>query len=109
MYLCAQAVGLCTNSCSNALRALEVYYTSGVPLSDYKLPASPRSGYRFLLIGLVRDRAELYERINQRVEAMFKAGLPEEYKKLRAMGYSSACPGLSAIGYREFSIWNHFN
>ena len=86
------------------LRALEVYYTSGSPLSDYKLPASPRSGYRFLLIGLVRDRAELYERINRRVEAMFKAGLPEEYKKLRAMGYSSACPGLSAIGYREFSI-----
>ena len=86
------------------LRALEVYYTSGSPLSDYKLPASPRSGYRFLLIGLVRDRAELYERINRRVEAMFKAGLPEEYKKLKAMDYSSACPGLSAIGYREFSI-----
>ena len=86
------------------LRALEVYYTSGSPLSDYKLPASPRSGYRFLLIGLVRDRAELYDRINRRVEAMFQAGLPEEYKKLRAMGYSPACPGLSAIGYREFSV-----
>ena len=86
------------------LRALEVYCTSGSPLSDYKLPASPRSEYRFLLIGLVRDRAELYERINQRVESMFTAGLPEEYKKLRAMGYSPACPGLSAIGYREFSI-----
>ena len=86
------------------LRALEVYYTSGSPLSDYKLPDKMRSGYRFLLIGLIRDRAELYERINQRVEAMFKAGLPEEYKKLRAMGYSPASPGLSAIGYREFSI-----
>lgn len=86
------------------LRALEVFYTSGSPLSEYKLPDAPRDGYRFLLIGLIRDRAELYERINQRVEAMFKAGLPEEYKKLRAMGYTSACPGLSAIGYREFSI-----
>ena len=86
------------------LRALEVYYTSGSPLSDYKLPDKMRSGYRFLLIGLIRDRAELYERINERVEAMFKAGLPEEYKKLRAMGYSPASPGLSAIGYREFSI-----
>lgn len=86
------------------LRALEVYYTSGTPLSDYKLPDAMRPGYRFLLIGLIRDRAELYERINQRVEAMFKAGLPEEYKKLRAMGYKPDCPGLSAIGYREFSI-----
>jgi len=86
------------------LRALEVYYTAGAPLSDYKLPEKPRSGYRFLLIGLARDRAELYDRINERVEAMFASGLPEEYKKLRTMGYSPACPGLSAIGYREFSI-----
>lgn len=86
------------------LRALEVFYSSGSPLSDFKLPDTVRSGYRFLLIGLIRDRAELYERINGRVEAMFRAGLPEEYKKLRAMGYRSACPGLSAIGYREFSL-----
>ena len=85
-------------------RALEVYYTSGSPLSDYKLPDKTRSEYTFLLIGLIRDRTELYERINERVEAMFKAGLPDEYKKLRAMGYSPDCPGLSAIGYREFSI-----
>ena len=86
------------------LRALEVFYTSGTPLSDYKMPDTMRSSYRFLLIGLIRDRAELYDRINQRVEAMFHAGLPEEYKRLRAMGYSPHCPGLSAIGYREFSI-----
>ncbi len=86
------------------LRALEVFYSSGSPLSDFKLPDTVRSGYRFLLIGLIRDRAELYERINGRVEAMFRAGLPEEYKKLRAMGYRSSCPGLSAIGYREFSL-----
>lgn len=86
------------------LRALEVFYSSGSPLSDFKLPDTVRSGYRFLLIGLIRDRAELYERINGRVEAMFRAGLPEEYKKLRAMGYRSACPGLRAIGYREFSL-----
>lgn len=86
------------------LRALEVFYSSGSPLSDFKLPDTVRSGHRFLLIGLIRDRAELYERINGRVEAMFRAGLPEEYKKLRAMGYRSACPGLSAIGYREFSL-----
>lgn len=86
------------------MRALEVFYTSGTPLSDYKLPDTMRPGYRFQLIGLIRDRAELYDRINRRVEAMFQAGLPEEYKKLRAMGYDPDCPGLSAIGYREFSI-----
>jgi len=86
------------------LRALEVFYTSGIPLSDFKLSDTKREGYSFLLIGLTRDRAELYERINARVEAMFKAGLPQEYKKLRAMGYSPDSPGLGAIGYREFSL-----
>ncbi len=86
------------------LRALEVYYTSGSPLSDFKLPEKARPGYRFLLIGLIRDRTELYDRINRRVEAMFKAGLPEEYKRLRAMGYTKESPGLSAIGYKEFSL-----
>ena len=86
------------------LRALEVFYTAGAPLSDYKLPDTMRPGYQFTLIGLIRDRAELYDRINQRVEAMFKAGLPQEYKKLRAMGYKPDCPGLSAIGYKEFSL-----
>ncbi|MBQ6673794.1 MAG: tRNA (adenosine(37)-N6)-dimethylallyltransferase MiaA [Spirochaetia bacterium] len=85
------------------LRALEVYYTAGLPLSDYKLPDKMRDIYRFLLIGLARDRAELYDRINNRVETMFQNGLPEEYKKLKAMGYSPDCPGLSAIGYKEFS------
>ena len=78
------------------LRALEVFYSSGSPLSDFKLPDTVRSGYRFLLIGLIRDRAELYERINGRVEAMFRAGLPEEYKKLRAMGYSPLWRNLEA-------------
>lgn len=86
------------------LRALEVYYTSGSPLSDYKLNDTPRKEYRFLLIGLNRDRAELYDRINRRVEMMFEAGLEAEYKKLISMGYSPDSPGLSAIGYREFSI-----
>ena len=86
------------------LRALEVYYTSGTPLSDYKLNETPRKEYRFLLIGLNRDRTELYERINRRVDIMFEAGLEDEYKKLRSMGYNPDSPGLSAIGYREFSI-----
>jgi len=86
------------------LRALEVYYASGVPLSDYKLSEKPRNEYSFLLIGLNRNRTELYDRINRRVDLMFEEGLEDEYKKLRNMGYGTDCPGLSAIGYREFSI-----
>ncbi|MCQ2604513.1 MAG: tRNA (adenosine(37)-N6)-dimethylallyltransferase MiaA [Spirochaetia bacterium] len=86
------------------MRALEVYYSSGRPLSDFQLPDTRRSEYRFFLIGLIRDRAELYSRINDRVDMMFRNGLVEEYKKLRAMGYSPDAPGLGAIGYKEFSL-----
>ena len=48
--------------------------------------------------------AELQERIAQRVEAMFIGELPAEVARLRKMGYENAdCPGMQAIGYREFS------
>jgi tRNA dimethylallyltransferase len=83
-------------------RALEVWYTSGRPLSSYAIPDKEREQYDFLLIGLFREREELYERINIRVDAMFDAGLYDEFLQLRAMGYDSASPGMGGIGYSEF-------
>jgi tRNA dimethylallyltransferase len=83
-------------------RALEVYYASGRPLSDYSIPCRERDLYDFMLIGLIRDRKELYDRINKRVDRMFDEGLYDEFLRLRAMGYGAAAPGMSAIGYREF-------
>ena len=85
-------------------RALEVYHTSGRPLSDFKVPDKMREEYDFLLIGLIRDRDELYSRVNSRVDIMFEKGLVEEYKKLKRMGYSEDDPGMSGIGYSEFSL-----
>lgn len=90
------------------IRALEVLYTSGQPLSSFTLSSRPRKEYSFFLIGLNRDREELYDRINRRVDLMFDAGLPEEYKMLRKMGYNDSSPGLSAIGYREFSLMEKY-
>ncbi len=83
-------------------RALEVYYGSGRPLSSYAERSEPDDSYDFLLAGLTRERAELYERINSRVDQMFAEGLSEEFKKLREMGYGAEDPGMSGIGYREF-------
>ena len=85
-------------------RALEVFYTTGRPLSDYSVPDKMRDCYDFLLIGLTRERPELYSRINQRVDSMFERGLIEEYKSLRKMGYGENDPGLSGIGYSEFVL-----
>ncbi|MFW5693579.1 MAG: tRNA (adenosine(37)-N6)-dimethylallyltransferase MiaA [Alkalispirochaeta sp.] len=84
------------------IRALEVYHTSGNPLSSYTNPSTPRPGVSPVVVGLYRSRDELYRRIAARVERMFKAGLPDEVVRLLEMGYSPSDPGLQTIGYREF-------
>ncbi len=84
------------------LRALEVFRSTGRPLSSYRVPAAPRRDYLCLLIGLERPRAELHERIERRVDAMFDAGLAGEVEALKGMGYGPCDPGMRAIGYREF-------
>jgi tRNA dimethylallyltransferase len=84
------------------LRALEVYEQTGKPVSFYKVPEKQRKEYIFLLIGLKRKRSRLYERIEQRVDILFKNGLPFEVKKLIEMGYNASDPGMKAIGYKEF-------
>jgi len=95
------------------LRALEVYRLSGRPLSSFaRAPVndalasdSPSDRpFRFFLVGLRRSREELYRRINERTAAMFRAGLPDEVKRLFEAGYTPADPGLRAIGYREFFV-----
>lgn len=85
-------------------RALEVFYTSGKPLSSYALLDVPRSQYEFLTIILYRDKDELYRRIDLRVEKMFEEGLAEEIEKLKSMGYTKDTPAMKAIGYSEFFI-----
>jgi tRNA dimethylallyltransferase len=86
------------------LRALEVYRSAGRPLSSFANPDRPRADYSFLVLGLARERPELYRRIDARVQAMFAAGLPREVAGLLARGYGPADPGLRGIGYREFFV-----
>ena len=83
-------------------RALEVYHSSGRKLSSYELPTELREGYGFCTIVLVRDRDDLYSRIDRRVDMMFEAGLEEEVGRLRSMGCTESTPAMKAIGYREF-------
>jgi tRNA dimethylallyltransferase len=83
-------------------RALEVYETSGRPLSSFALPTTYRNGMEPLSIGLVRETAELKSRICTRVRQMFADGLVDEIRSLVAMGGSLEWPGLQGIGYKEF-------
>lgn len=84
------------------LRALEVYRSSGRPLSVFTNPTTPRRDYRFLLLGLALERGRLYERIERRVERMFREGLVGEAGSLLNRGLGFDDPGMRGIGYREF-------
>jgi tRNA dimethylallyltransferase len=90
------------NDTYRILRALEVYYSSGRPLSEFRVPGRPRRGLNPLVLGLHREREELYRRIDERVDRMWEAGLVEEVRRLIDEGYREKDPGLKGIGYREF-------
>jgi tRNA dimethylallyltransferase len=81
------------------IRALEVIMTTGRKFSEQR--GQTESPYHLITIGLERPRAELYERVDQRIEMMFANGFLDEVKSLLAKGYSPSLPTMSAIGYRE--------
>lgn len=91
------------NDAYRTIRALEVYTVTGRPRSSFSEPDTLREGIDARVIGLHRDRQELYRRINERVEKMFADGLAEEVAGIIRSGYGKASPGLRAIGYREFA------
>ena len=78
------------------IRALEVFYITGKPLSSQTVQQPPE--WRILEIGLNRDN--LKERILHRTKNMFLSGIIEETKNLISK-YGSALPVLETIGYRE--------
>ena len=86
------------------IRALEVYYETGETITAHNLKTQsipPR--YDPLWIGLdFENRAELYRRIDSRVEIMLEMGLVEEIQSLLARGIPSKCTAMQAIGYKEF-------
>ena len=84
------------------LRALEVFAASGERPSSFRMPRTARAGFHGRVIGLSRPRAELYERINRRVDRMFEDGLVDEVAGLLASGIPPDAPAFSSIGYREF-------
>ena len=83
------------------IRALEVILTTGRKFSEQR--GQIESPYRLITIGLTRPRVELYERVDQRIDAMFANGFVDEVKGLLAspQGCSPTLPSMSAIGYRE--------
>jgi len=81
------------------IRALEVIRSTGRKFSEQR--GQGESAYHLITVGLMRPRAELYERVDKRIDVMFENGFVEEVKTLLAKDYSPSLPTMSAIGYRE--------
>jgi tRNA dimethylallyltransferase len=84
-------------------RAIEVYLQTGESIVDQQpdRPEPHESSRRLRILVLNPPRAELYQRINERTEAHFKAGLVEEVQSLLARGFSPTSNALGAHGYRR--------
>lgn len=81
------------------IRALEVQAETGKAFSYWRTKEPPE--FETEIIGLRVAREELYERIDQRVDAMVEAGFVDEVRSLLDAGCSQELPSMSGIGYAE--------
>lgn len=81
------------------IRALELalHAPHGEPAAPTRTPPP----FRATIVGIEVGRTSLYDRINDRVEAMFEAGWVGEVRKLLDMGFGPELPAMTSLGYRE--------
>jgi len=84
------------------IRALEVYEQTSTPFSRLQRKQAPP--FASLIIGLTCDRAELYRRIDERVDRIMAQGLVREVEKLVKMGYDFTLSAMSTIGYKQIGM-----
>lgn len=80
------------------LRALEVFHTAGVPISQFRIQNTKKRPFEQINIAIDRNRAELYHRIDERMDIMLQNGLVEEAKSVMAFRAHHA---LQTVGYKE--------
>lgn len=83
------------------IRALEVYYLTGKPISQLQKEKHNRPEYEKLIFGLQWERKKLYERINKRVDEMIASGLIEEVKEIVDKFGEDVNVVLQTVGYKE--------
>ena len=80
------------------IHALEVCLMTGKPYSSFRTQTKKERPFEIIKIGLTRDRSELYERINNRVDEMISSGLLEEVERFYPQRHLNA---LNTVGYKE--------
>lgn len=94
------AVRIGSTNTHRIIRALEVYYLTGRPISQYQEEHafSERPYYSFK-IGLRKEREALYKDIDARVDNMIRIGFIDEVKQLVEIGYRPELKAMQALGY----------
>ena len=80
------------------IHALEICYMTGKTYTSFRTRTTKERPFRIIKIGLTRDREELYDRINRRVDEMMKEGLLEEAKSVYEYKHLNS---LNTVGYKE--------
>lgn len=80
------------------IHALEICYMTGKTYTSFRTQQKKQRPFHIIKIGLTRDRAELYDRINHRVELMIEEGLLEEAKNVYPHRELNS---LNTVGYKE--------
>ena len=89
------------NNVKRVLRAIERLEHGEEKLAPFTGATKPFPAYDALLIGLDRDRSELYDRIDARVGKILDTGLEQEVRHLMEMGFTSSDIAMKGIGYKE--------
>jgi tRNA dimethylallyltransferase len=93
------------NDKKRIVRALEIYKTTGMTMTEHdEITRKTPPRYEACVIALsYAERADLYDCINRRVDAMMKAGLLNEVRGLIEMGLKREHTAMQAIGYKELT------
>ncbi|WP_321437999.1 tRNA (adenosine(37)-N6)-dimethylallyltransferase MiaA [uncultured Bacteroides sp.] len=86
------------------IHALEICYMTGKTYSSFRTRSAKERPFRIIKVGLTRDREELYERINRRVDIMMEEALLDEARSLYPYKQLNS---LNTVGYKE--LFNYFD
>ena len=80
------------------VHALEICYMTGKTYTSFRTQTQKSRPFRIVRVGLRRNREQLFERINQRVDAMMRQGLMDEVKRVYPLRRLNS---LNTVGYKE--------
>ena len=86
------------NNKKRVITGMAICLTTGKTVTSFRINEKKKRDFKIVKIGLTRDRAELYDRINKRVDMMVEGGLIDEAKSVYKFKHLNS---LNTVGYKE--------